>query len=105
MSGTNPSSPRMLVVPEPAVSASSLLGLGGVRSDFRLALRVRQRPELRRDPARNRGRFTAGLEAREIGAIAPRKRTAQPDAGLDGRIVHDVDRALVVWRALAVARE
>src|SRR5438445_2049989 len=77
----------------------------GVRTDLGLALRVGERSKLGRDAARDCGGFAASLEAGEVRPIAPRERTAQPHLRLDRRVVDDVDRALVVGRALAVARE
>ena len=61
--------------------------------------------EFRRHASSNRRRFAARLEAGEVRAIAPRERPAQPNAGFDRRIMHDVDRALVVGRALPETRE
>src|SRR5688572_3047385 len=70
-----------------------------------LSLRIRKVPKFRRHTAANRGRLAASLETREVRAIAPRERPAQANARLDRRVVHDVDRALVVRRALAIAGE
>ena len=56
-------------------------------------------------PPCDRRKLAARLETGEIRAIAPRQRTAQSDAGLDGGVVDDVDRPLVVRRSLRVAGE
>src|SRR6266545_5404982 len=77
----------------------------GKRTDHRLGLGIGEWTELVFDAARNRGGLAACLEAREVRAIAPRERSAQPHLGFDGGVVHDVDRALVVRRALPIARE
>src|SRR5437867_12354162 len=75
------------------------------RPDFGLWLGVGERTELGSDAARDGRRFAARLEAGEVGPVAPREGTAQPHSGLDRGVVHDVDRAFVVGRSLAIARE
>src|SRR5262249_9676841 len=70
------------------------------RSDLRLGLRVRQRAKLRGHTAGNCCDLATGLEACEVRSIAPRQRSTQTDARLDRAVVHDIDRAFVVGRAL-----
>src|SRR5262245_32892760 len=65
-------------------------------SDFRLALRVRQRAELGRYTAGNGSRLAAGLETCEVWTVAPRKGPAQFYACLDRGVMNDVDRPLIV---------
>src|SRR5262245_26974129 len=76
-----------------------------VRSHLRFRLRVRERTEFRRHAARNRRSFAAGLEAREVWTISPRKWTAEPDARFDRRVVHDIDSAFIIRRSLTEPRE
>ena len=75
------------------------------RPRFHLSLRVSKVAEFRRDAPGDRRGFTSGLESTEIRTIAPRERPTQPDAGVDRRIVDDVDGPFVVGRALSVAAE
>src|SRR5436190_24299784 len=75
------------------------------RTDLRLSLAVRERPKFSSNTARDCGRFTAGLEAGEIGAVAPGEWSAQSHTGFDGGVMHDVDRALVVGRTLPIPGE
>src|SRR5688572_18342767 len=77
----------------------------GEWSHFRLGLGVRERSQLRRNPARDRGQLAPRLETREVGPVAPGERTAEPHARFDRRVVDDVDRALVVGRALLKPRK
>src|SRR5262249_57328454 len=65
----------------------------------------RQRTELGGHAARDGGQLAGGLEAGEVRPIAPRERAAQPHTRLDRRVMDDVDRALVVGRALLKARK
>src|SRR5262249_43533989 len=98
---------RAIRLPPAATSAAGARGARHrrERTDLRLALRIRQVAELGAHAAGDCGRLASGLEAGEVRPIAPRERTAQPDTGLDRGVVHDVDRALVVGRALAESRE
>src|SRR5271165_3391475 len=64
--------------------------------DFRLALRVFQRPQLVGNAARNSNNLAGILEAGEIGTVAPCEGTAQTLARAERRVVHDVDQPLVV---------
>src|SRR5262245_12630122 len=76
----------------------------GKRASFRFGLCIGERSEFGGDAACNRGHLASGLEAGEVRSIAPRDRSAEADTGLEGRVVHDVDRALVVGRSLPEAR-
>src|SRR3954471_9906836 len=98
----------------PCVSVSSVVMLfklvvarsaPRVGSAFRHRLRVGERPEFRADAAGDRRGFAAVLEAREIRAIAPRERSAEANTRLHGRVMDDVDGALVVGRALPIPRK
>src|SRR5262245_31240451 len=98
----------MAALPEESrqmTTASSDLRLRRERPGLGLGWRVGQRAELRGHAARDRGGLAAGLEAGEVRAVAPGERAAQPDAGLERGVVHDVDRPLVVGRALTEAGE
>ena len=64
-----------------------MLGARGERADRRFALCVRQWTELRGYAARDGRGLAARLEAREVRTIAPRERTAQADAGIDGGVL------------------
>src|SRR5438128_2548799 len=77
----------------------------GERPDFGLALRIVQVAQLSACAARDLRHLVAGLEAGEIRAVLPGEGAAQLRAGLDRGIVHDVDGALVVGRALCKARK
>ena len=76
-----------------------------VRPDRRLALGVGQRPELGGGTARDQRGLARVLEAGEVRPIAPGERPAQPHAGGQRGVVHDVDGPLVVGIALAIAGE
>src|SRR3954463_15441650 len=93
----------------PSPSGARRVGSGlcrlGEWSHLRLALRVRERAQFSGRAARDGRRLAAGLEAGEVGAIAPRKRAAQTNLGLDRSVVDDVDGPLVIGRSLSVARE
>src|ERR671918_382814 len=82
-------SPSSLVTSSTVHAGSRSRG-DGKRSDLGPGLGIRERTELRGCSARNRGAFVARLEAREVGAVAPGQRTAQPHARLDRCVVHDV---------------
>src|SRR4029453_2168943 len=89
----------------PCLACELLLRLHRQWTDFNLSLRIGQRPELGGNASRDRRRFAGRLEAGEVRTIPPREGTAQPHAGFERRVVDDIDRALVVWRALAIAGE
>ena len=78
----------------------SSLVLRNKRTHVGLALGIRQRSKLRGHATRDRRGLTPGLEAGEVGTIAPRNRATQTDARPERRVVDDVDGALVVGRAL-----
>ena len=73
------------------------------RADLRLELCVCERTQFRSNAARDCRGFAARLEAGEIRAIPPGEWSAQSHAGSDGGVVDDVDRPLVIRRALAVS--
>jgi hypothetical protein len=75
------------------------------RPHFRFSLRVLQRAKFDRHSTSNSRRLACVLKAREVRAVAPGKRTAQPFAGRKRRIVYGVDQPFVVGRALLVPRE
>ena len=75
------------------------------RPDFGLPLRIGQGTELGCHAAGDRRCFTARLETGEIRPVAPGNRAAETHASLDGRVVHDVDHTLIVWRTLPEPRE
>src|SRR5262245_1671996 len=66
------------------------------RPDFGLGLCIVQIAQLGAGAARDLRRLVSRLEAREVRPVAPSEWAAQLLACLDCRIVHDVDRALVV---------
>src|SRR5688572_23511756 len=84
---------------------SSGLRRHGEWAYFGPGLGICKRPEFRSNTAGDRGRLAGGLEAAEVGPVAPGEGTAQPHARLHGRVVDDIDRALVVGRARSEARE
>src|SRR5687767_14420992 len=86
-------------------SAWSRLRLWREWPGFRLPLRIGQGTKLGSHAAGNRRRLTARLEAGEVGPVAPGDGAAETNAGLDGRVVHDVDGTLVVRRSLSEPRE
>src|ERR1019366_555419 len=53
----------------------------------------------------NRHNFAGALEAGEIRPVAPCEGAAEPLARAQGCVMHDVDEALVIWRAHLVAGE
>src|SRR5579871_5527086 len=75
------------------------------RPDLRLTLRIGVLTELHLHAAGDGGHLVAGLEAGEVRTVPPRPRAAKLHAGFDGRVVHDVDLALVIRIALLVARK
>src|SRR5919106_3851290 len=87
------------------MDAGSWSGDGCKRSDFWLALRIRQRTKFRGGSARDRCGFVACLEAGEVGPVAPGQRTTQSHARLHRGVVNDVDRALVIGGSLLEARK
>ena len=74
-----------------------------VRTDFGFALGVFQISKLRGHSAGDRCGLAAGLETCKVGAIAPGNRSAQPLAGRESCIMHNVDQPLVIRFALFVA--
>ena len=80
-----------------------MLGSPSKGPSLHLALRVLQRAKLGRDSAPDGGRLAHVLEAGEVGPVGPGERAAELLAGADGRVVDDVDQALVVGRALREA--
>src|SRR6185312_6514188 len=85
------------------IRGSLLLRRVGTR--LGLALCVLQISKLSRDTARDGSSLARILEAREVGTIAPRERTTEALPGRQRGVVDNVDEALVVGRALAIARE
>src|SRR5262245_61998712 len=90
-------------IPPMLTLAYLLFSRRGIWADFGFALCVFQISELRgHSPGDCRG-LAATLETREVGAIAPGKRSAQPFVGRESCIMHDVDQPLVIGLALFVA--
>ena len=73
----------------------AISGLFCERTNLGLTLRIGQRAELRSHAAGDGRRLTPGLEAGEVGTIAPGNRTAQPNARLQRGVMVDtpVDRS------------
>src|SRR5262245_49004192 len=71
-----------------------------IRADFRFPLRILEVAELGGHSSINSGHLRAGLKTCKVGPIPPGQRPAQPDTGLQRRVVDDVDGALVVGIAL-----
>src|SRR5665213_3678700 len=59
-------------------------------ADIDFALRVRQRPKLGGDAARDGGGFAGRLEACEIGTVAPGEGSAQAFSRCNGGVVNGV---------------
>ena len=91
VAGFSPRCPELLLLDE--------------RANLGFPLRVREWTELGCNAPGDRGSLAAGLEAREVRPIAPRQRAAQPHTGLECGVVNDVDRPLVIRRALPITRE
>src|SRR5215469_12832218 len=83
--------------------ASSMFPWPGIRTDFGSCLSIGEGPEFSGDPPSDRGSLAACLETGEVRTVAPGERTAEPLAGGEGGVMHNIDEPFVIGFALFVA--